>query len=255
MTQDAENIFTIPLHHRSRERIKELGEVFTTEKYVDEMLNLIAKNNRNIWADENVIFFEPTCGHGNFVSAIIARRLKAIFEKAKKRKEKKPELYAAANTVNTLWAIDIDAGNIRLCRERVFSTIVDFIVKNSEIDVGQLIKQNKSFIAHLLSCLKWQINENEALSALLELNQAKLQATKTIVGQRWIESDKHKSINFDLNWVEYFKAHSKTKIVPIEYQRSLKFITDLECSSRYSDFDFCFSVVKSGSGRNRKNIA
>src|SRR4051812_561909 len=100
------------LFHRSRERIKDLGEVFTPEKYVEDMLDLFCKDKRGLWADEDVSFFEPTCGHGNFVIAIYKRRVEAIYKKALSQQIRDPALYAVANAINTLWAIDIDSKNV-----------------------------------------------------------------------------------------------------------------------------------------------
>lgn len=60
-------------NHRSRERIRLLGEVFTPDEYVNKMLDML---DPKVWADESVSFFEPTCGHGNFVLAIAQRRLR-----------------------------------------------------------------------------------------------------------------------------------------------------------------------------------
>lgn len=62
---------------RSKERIKEFGEVFTPEHVVKE-IDLMSKSNPNVWSDLEYAFFEPTCGTGNFVVAIYTRRLEAI---------------------------------------------------------------------------------------------------------------------------------------------------------------------------------
>ena len=66
------------LSHRSKNRIKILGEVFTPESYVEDMLNILSKDNKNIWSDENIIFFEPNCGHGNIVIQIYKKRFDTI---------------------------------------------------------------------------------------------------------------------------------------------------------------------------------
>ena len=66
--------------HRSRDRIRSLGEVFTPEKYVFQMLDML---DRYVWSDIDTVFFEPTCGHGNFVVAIAQRRLKKAVQKGK----------------------------------------------------------------------------------------------------------------------------------------------------------------------------
>ena len=64
-------------NHRSRERIKDMGEVFTPDQYVQQMLALF---NDKLWADENAIFFEPSCGHGNIVLPILEKRI-SIFSR------------------------------------------------------------------------------------------------------------------------------------------------------------------------------
>ena len=57
-------------HYRSDSRVRDLGEVFTPEKYISQMLELIESRH---WKDENVFFFEPTCGHGNIVLSILKK--------------------------------------------------------------------------------------------------------------------------------------------------------------------------------------
>ncbi|MFN8369586.1 MAG: hypothetical protein U0T83_03050 [Bacteriovoracaceae bacterium] len=118
------------LFHRSKDRIKDLGEVFTPESYVEDMLNLLAKDNRGLWSDEEISFFEPCAGHGNIVLAIYKRRLEAIYKKAVSQglsnKTDEAPFYAVANAINTLWAIDIDSKNVENCRSRILSTTLNF---------------------------------------------------------------------------------------------------------------------------------
>ena len=66
------------LFHRSRARIRDFGEVFTPDKYVEDMLDLLGKDCKNIWRNERYVFFEPCCGYGNIVLAIYRRRLEAL---------------------------------------------------------------------------------------------------------------------------------------------------------------------------------
>ena len=223
-------------HHRSRKRIRDLGEVFTPEKYVHEMLDMLEKR---VWSDTNVVFFEPTCGHGNFVIAIIQRRLHAFLKKAKKLKSKKPHFYATANTLNNLWAIDVDSKNIDFCRSRVWEVIFGFLLENEKgkVSPSVLIKKNKDFFAHILCCIKWQIHENEALSCL-EDNPVKAEksANKTMVSKKWFKKNKHKPIDFELSWSEYFILLKRSKSIPIEYKRSLKFLDSLEKFSKKRAF-------------------
>jgi type I restriction-modification system DNA methylase subunit len=50
------------LFHRSKDRIKDLGEVFTPESYVEGMLDLLAKDKRGLWSDEETTFLNPAQG-------------------------------------------------------------------------------------------------------------------------------------------------------------------------------------------------
>jgi len=99
------------LFHRNKTRIKNFGEVFTLDTHVKQMieqLSLHSKGNEEIWSDEKISFFEPTCGHGNIVEGIFEKRLNSFYQKAKISKNPSPEHYSIANALNTLWAIDID---------------------------------------------------------------------------------------------------------------------------------------------------
>ena len=107
------------LFQRSLERVKNLGEVFTPPSSVEDMLKLLSGGKRGFWGDEEKVFFEPNCGHGNIVIAIYQKRLQALYKKAQAQNNKDAVLFAIANAINTLWAIDIDATNVNQCRNRV----------------------------------------------------------------------------------------------------------------------------------------
>ncbi len=215
------------VHHRSKNRIRDFGEVFTPEKYVNQMLDMLDKS---IWTDTNVVFFEPTCGHGNFVEAIVERRLNAFFKKAKRQKIKNPHFYTVANTLNNLWAIDIDSHNIKFCRNRVWSLIFNFLweYEKNILSSESFIKNNRVFLAHILCCIEWQIHENEALSCLeTDAFKAKEAANKTAVSRKWFKKNKHHPINFKMNWCQYFKNCKKKNVIPIEYTKNFRVINSL----------------------------
>ncbi len=61
---------------KSTERVRDLGEVFTPVAIVQDMLNLLPAD---IWQPHPAqTFLEPACGDGNFLVAILARKLEAI---------------------------------------------------------------------------------------------------------------------------------------------------------------------------------
>lgn len=224
--ETAQNIIHF-VHHRSKKRIRAFGEVFTPKKYVNQMLDMLDKS---VWTDTNTVFFEPTCGHGNFVEAIVERRLDALLNKARKQKMKKPHFYATANTLNNLWAIDIDSKNIEFCRNRVRSLIFDFLLEHERniLFSESFIKNNKDFLTHLLCCIEWQIHENEALSCLeIDTLKATEAANKTTISRDWLKKNRHFPINFEMNWCQYFKSHKKGNIIPAEYTKNFRLINPL----------------------------
>lgn len=254
---DLENLF-----HRSKDRIKDLGEVFTPENYVEQLLDLIATDKNKIWSDEEVSFFEPCSGHGNIVLPIYKRRLEAFYKKAVTQglngTTSEAPFYAVANALTTLWAIDIDPKNVENCRSRVLLATLNFIKEKLEIESDTvLISKKRDYFAHILSAIKWHISENETLSAMSAPEVAQLGANLTSSGAKWFSQNGHRSINFDLPWVNFFEACEESKTVPIDYERSLRFI-DAILSKRlkgFDDYDFAKAVIEMIDSEESENKA
>ena len=99
---------------KSKERVSERGEVFTAEREVNAMLDLVA--NECLRPDSR--FLEPACGDGNFLSAILKRKLTELRRKYKKspRDYEKQAIVA----IGSLYGVDIMNDNVVACRERLF---------------------------------------------------------------------------------------------------------------------------------------
>lgn len=238
------------LFHRSKDRIKDLGEVFTPESYVEDMLNLLSKDKRGLWSDEEISFFEPCSGHGNIVLPIYKRRLEGIYKKATAQglgKTNEAPFYAVANALNTLWAIDIDPKNVENCRSRVLSATLDFLKTKLEIKSDTILfSKKRDFFAHILSAIKWHIDENETLSALSNPENAKASANLTKVGAKWFSQNGHQLMDFDLSWVNFYESCEASKTIPLEYERSLRFI-DAILSGKlrgFDDYEFAKAVIE-----------
>ncbi|SEJ25729.1 hypothetical protein [Nitrosomonas eutropha] len=238
------------LFHRSKERIKDLGEVFTPESSVTDMLNLLTKGKRGLWSDEAIAFFEPCSGHGNIVLPIYKRRLEGIYKKAVAQglsKTNDAPYYAVANTLNTLWAIDIDPKNVENCRSRVLSATLDFLKTKLEIKSDAILfSKKRDFFAHILSAIKWHIDENETLSALSNPENAKASANLTKAGAKWFSQNGHQPMDFDLSWVNFYESCEASKTIPLEYERSLRFI-DAVLSGKlrgFDDYEFAKVVIE-----------
>jgi hypothetical protein len=63
---------------RPRHRVKTYGEVFTPRHMVDRMLDLVGEELESGPDFVDKTFLEPAAGHGNFLVAILSRKLHAI---------------------------------------------------------------------------------------------------------------------------------------------------------------------------------
>ena len=100
---------------KSKERVSQRGEVFTAERDVNSMLDLVA--NECLRPDSR--FLEPACGDGNFLSAILKRKLTELRRKYKKSPRDYEKLSIVA--IGSLYGVDIMNDNVEACRERLFS--------------------------------------------------------------------------------------------------------------------------------------
>ena len=99
---------------KSKERVRERGEVFTAEREVKAMCDLVKDETERI----DSRFLEPACGEGNFLAEILTRKLEVV-----KRKYKKSTLDYEKNAVlaiSSVYGVDIMQDNVLACRERLF---------------------------------------------------------------------------------------------------------------------------------------
>ncbi|MBQ8629709.1 MAG: restriction endonuclease subunit M [Prevotella sp.] len=100
---------------KSKERVAERGEVFTAEREVNAMLDLVA--DECLRPDSR--FLEPACGDGNFLVAILRRKLTELRRKYKKSSRDYEKMAIVA--IGSLYGVDIMNDNVLACRERLFS--------------------------------------------------------------------------------------------------------------------------------------
>lgn len=94
---------------KSRERVSAHGEVFTAEREVKAMCDLVDDECRRY----NSTFLEPACGDGNFLAEILTRKLSSIHGASDYERK---SLIALAS----LYGIDILPDNAELCRKRLY---------------------------------------------------------------------------------------------------------------------------------------
>ena len=100
---------------KSKQRVSDHGEVFTAEREVNAMLDLVKQETERI----DSRFLEPACGNGNFLAEILNRKLNIVDSRYRKSRTEW-ELYATI-AVSSIYGIDILQDNAAECRERLFT--------------------------------------------------------------------------------------------------------------------------------------
>ncbi len=98
----------------SKARVADHGEVLTARREVVAMLDLVKQETERIESR----FLEPACGNGNFLTAILERKL-AVVERRYGQSQLEFERYAVL-AVSSLYGIDILEDNVTHCRQRPF---------------------------------------------------------------------------------------------------------------------------------------
>lgn len=90
------------------------GEVFTSEREVNAMLDLVKSETENI----DSRFLEPACGNGNFLAEVLRRKLNVV-ENRYAKSQLEFERYAIL-AISSIYGVDILEDNAVECRSRLF---------------------------------------------------------------------------------------------------------------------------------------
>jgi len=108
---------------KSKQRVKDHGEVFTPDFIVNDMLDLVKNETERIESR----FLEPACGDGNFLAPILERKLEVV-----KKKYKSSQVEFERNTllaVSSIYGVELLKDNVAVCIERLYK-IIDDIYSN-----------------------------------------------------------------------------------------------------------------------------
>ena len=100
---------------KSTERVRDLGEVFTPAATVNDMLDLLPAA---MWHPHpSPTFLEPACGDGNFLVAILARKLESITIASDARELAAGDtddavIFHALEAVASIYAVDISVDTL-----------------------------------------------------------------------------------------------------------------------------------------------
>lgn len=102
---------------KSRQRVSDHGEVFTSQREVDAMLDLVKQETERI----DSTFLEPACGNGNFLAAILERKLNVVVRNYSRSQYDFEQRLIEA--VSSLYGIDILEDNIKEARVRLLEIV------------------------------------------------------------------------------------------------------------------------------------
>lgn len=100
---------------KSKKRVSDHGEVFTNEREVNAMLDLVKQETERI----DSRFLEPACGNGNFLAEVLRRKLEVVKNRYGKS-QLEFERYAII-AVSSIYGVDILEDNAQECRDRLYN--------------------------------------------------------------------------------------------------------------------------------------
>lgn len=100
---------------KTKKRVTDHGEVFTSDREVNAMLDLVKQETERI----DSRFLEPACGNGNFLAEVLKRKLTVV-----ENRYRKSQLEWERNAliaISSIYGVDILEDNSLECQERLFT--------------------------------------------------------------------------------------------------------------------------------------
>lgn len=135
---------------KSKKRVRDFAEVFTAEREVKAMCDIIPKE---VWDNIESTFLEPTCGNGNFLVEIFSRKLESC-------KDERDGLKALASIVG----LDIQEDNVIESRNRLKEMYLSKFPNangNCLVILATILLNNIRCCDSLEQMQKWIDNANE----------------------------------------------------------------------------------------------
>ena len=125
---------------KSRQRVADHGEVFTAEREVKAMCDLVKQETERIESR----FLEPACGNGNFLAEVLSRKLAVV----KSRYGKSPFDYERYSVLamTSLYGVDILEDNAEECRQRLFDIWNKEYTTNAKAQANEQCREAVRFV-------------------------------------------------------------------------------------------------------------
>ena len=100
---------------KTKKRVADHGEVFTSDREVNAMLDLVKQETERI----DSRFLEPACGNGNFLAEVLKRKLIVVENRYRKSQVEWERNSLIA--ISSIYGVDILEDNTLECQERLFT--------------------------------------------------------------------------------------------------------------------------------------
>lgn len=125
---------------RSKDRIRDHGEVYTADREVYAMLDLVKHETERIESR----FLEPACGTGNFILPVLEQKLtrvKKVYGKSQVEFER-----MAAIAVGSVYGVEYLSDNAGECRQRLFTLFDDLYTTQYKKRAKDQLRDSVRFI-------------------------------------------------------------------------------------------------------------
>lgn len=173
---------------KSKQRVQDHGEVFTNEREVNAMLDMVKQETERIESR----FLEPACGDGNFLAEVLRRKLTTV----KRRYGKSQSDYEkyAFIAIGSIYGVELLNDNVRTCRDRLYGIFEDAYLS--------VCKKNQTpkYLDAIRYVLERNILNGNALS-LKAVNEAAEDTDEPIIFSEWslVTGNKVKRRDFRLD--------------------------------------------------------
>lgn len=144
---------------KSKQRVKDHGEVFTQEREVNAMLDLVKNETERIESR----FLEPACGDGNFLTPLLERKL-AVVNKRYGSSQTEFERMAFL-AVSSIYGVELLQDNVEACIRRLYNIFNETYIKLFKDQCKEDFRKSIRFV------LKRNILQGDALT--LKINDGK----------------------------------------------------------------------------------
>jgi len=113
---------------KSRQRVIDHGEVFTSSWMVEDMLDLVKEESERI----DSRFLEPACGSGNFLKVVLGRKLKTVQHRYGKSDFERR--HHALFSLMCIYGIELLLDNVEECR----AALIGIYAKYLDLEQGDI---------------------------------------------------------------------------------------------------------------------